>query len=204
MAKIINIALGVVGAALLAGIGFLIYFHFHPQPPSTELQIAYQRWSDAVSTNPDDSFSRANLAKTELQMGNTDDAIQQFKTAIDQQPKNFEYMFQLGLAYIQAKDNADALDQFKQASGLAPAGSKYNYQFEAAQTAFNMGDMQTAQDYAQQSVKDNDVLWNSHYLLGQIDERQGSKAQAKQEYQAAEKFVPGDQDVEAALKRVSG
>ena len=204
MSKIINIALGVVGAALLIGVGFLIYFHFHPKPPSTELDISYQRWSDAVSTNPDDSFSRANLAKTLLQMGNTDRAIQEFKTAIDQQPKNFEYMFQLGLAYVQAKDNANALDQFKQAADLAPAGSKYNYQFEAAQTAFNMGDLQTALTYVQASIKDSDVLWNSHYLLGQIYEKQGNKAQAKQEYQAAEKFVPGDQDLEAALKRVSG
>ena len=204
MTKIINIAIGVVIVALLATGGTLTWLHYHgDQAQSTTLERTYEKWKKTVDDNPDNSFARANLAATLMDMGKVDDAISEFKTALDQEPKNFAYMFRLGLAYRAVDDKASALDVFKQAAELSPDGEKNDDLYWAGQTSYDMGDLDGAKDFVQQSIKDNDMIWNSHYLLGQILEQQGDKDGAKKEYQTAVKFNPASQEAQDALKRVS-
>jgi tetratricopeptide (TPR) repeat protein len=206
LAKAINIAIGIVVVALVASLGLLLYLHFKPatgESGQTSLERTYKKWKEEVDKNPDNSFARANLAATLADMDKNDDAIKEFKTAIDQEPKNFEYMYKLGLIYRKVGKLDSALDLFMQASELSPKGSKYAYQFEAAETAMEKGDIETAKDYCERSIKDNDMIWNSHSLLGKIYEQQGDLAKAKEEYQKAASFNPTDPELQDALKRLA-
>lgn len=50
---------------------------------------------------------------------------------------------------------------------------------------------------------DEPPLYRAHYWLGVICEKQGNKTEARNHFQAAQRGLPGQKDVEDALKRVS-
>ena len=58
--------------------------------------------------------------KAFLETGDPTSAIQQFQTALKQNPSNAEAYYQLGLAYEALKDTPQATDAFKSAQRLAP------------------------------------------------------------------------------------
>lgn len=203
--KILNIAIGIVIAALLITGAILAYMHFRPSDQNvTSMDRTLEKWQQAVKDDPGNSLLRANLGATYLDMGNYEDAIKELKFALDQEPDSFTYMFRLGFAYRGNENFDSALETFKASAERTPAGEKYPALFETANTYMMMGDVASAKDYVQQSIADNDMIWNSHFLLGQIIEQEGDKAGAKEQYDAAAKFNPNDTALQEALQRVSG
>lgn len=201
--RILNIAIGIAAVALLVTGAVLAYMHFRPSEP-TSMDRTLAQWQQAVKDDPGNSLIRANLGATYLDMGDYDAAIKELKLALDQEPASFTYMFRLGFAYRGAEQLDEAIGAFLGSAELTPKTEKYPALFEAANTYMMKGDIAAAKDYAQQSIADNDMIWNSHYLLGQILEQEGDKAGAKEQYEAAAKFNPTDAALQEALQRVSG
>ncbi|MHB8793401.1 MAG: tetratricopeptide repeat protein [Thermoleophilia bacterium] len=200
--KIINIAIGLVAIALLITGATLAYLHFRPSEP-TSMDRTLEKWQQAVKDDPGNSLVRANLGATYLDMGDYDAAIKELKLALDQQPESFTYMFRLGFAYRGAEQYDEAIGMFLGSAERTPPTEKYPALFEAANTYMMKGDVASAKDYVQQSIADNDMIWNSHSLLGQILEQEGDTAGAKVQYEAAAKFNPTDAALQEALQRVS-
>jgi tetratricopeptide (TPR) repeat protein len=202
--KILNIAIVVVAIALLVTGGILAYMHFRPSDQNvSSLDRTLDKWQEAVKADPGNSLIRANLGATYLDMGDYDAAIKELKLALDQEPESFTYMFRLGFAYRGNEQMDEAISMFLASAERTPKSEKYPPLFEAANTYMMMGDVASAKDYVQQSIADNDMIWNSHMLLGQILEQEGDRAGAKVQYEAAAKFNPSDVPLQEALQRVS-
>jgi tetratricopeptide (TPR) repeat protein len=203
--KIINIAIAIAAVALVVTGGILAYLHFQPSDrPASAIDRTLQQWQEAVEKEPGNALARANLGATYLDMGDYDNAVKELRLALDQEPENFPYMFKLGFAYRGAGNMQAAVEQFQGSADRLPAGEKYASLFEIANTYMMMGDAVSAKDYVQQSIDDKDSMWNTHYLLGQILEKEGDTEGAKAQYDIAAKYNPGDAGLQDALARVSG
>ena len=202
--RILNIAIGVAAVALLVTGGILAYLHFRPADTPSALDRTLQKWQQAVDADPGNSLLRANLGAAYLDMGDTDNAIKELRFALDQEPDSFTYMFKLGMAYRQAGQLDEAIGMFQGSADRNPKSEKYSSLYEIASTYMMKGDLEQAKDFAQQSIDDNDMIWNSHYLMGQILEKEGDSDGARSQYETAVKFNPDDKSLQEALQRVSG
>jgi tetratricopeptide (TPR) repeat protein len=204
LARTLNYLIALFAAALVACGAYLAYTHIWQDEP---IDPAYQRsldaWEQAVRDNPDNALARANLGATYLEVGRTDDAIEQLKTALDMEPDSFSYMLQLGYAYNAQGDYGSAFDMFVKSADNTPEHEKYVAYYEAAVAAQSKGDNETAKDYANKSIEDNDTLWNPHLLLGQLYEQDGDNEKALAEYQAAAQFNPDDRELKQDIERLS-
>jgi Tfp pilus assembly protein PilF len=202
--KVINIAIGIVIVALVIVTGGLVYSYIRPgSDVSSKLDYDLEKWQAEVNAAPDDPLARANLGVTYMDKGDTEAGIRELKAAVDLAPSGYTYMTQLGLAYVKAGDATSALEMFKRAIELYPKGEKYSVSFQIANVYWEQGDLAAAKDYIQQSLADNNGIWNAHYLLGQILEKEGDPVKARQEYQEAAKYNPTDAELQQALQRVS-
>jgi len=202
--KFLNIAIGLVVLAIVVTGTILAYLHFRTNDEDlSSLERTQLKWEQAVKDDPDNSLLRANLGATYLDMGKNEEAIRELRLALDQEPGSFTYMFRLGFAYRQAGDLESAVSMFLDSAERTTRTEKYPALFEAANTYMLMGDKAAAKDYVQRSISDNDMIWNSHQLLGQLLEQEGDKAGAKAQYEAAARFNPTDPALQEALKRVS-
>ncbi|MHB9054000.1 MAG: tetratricopeptide repeat protein [Thermoleophilia bacterium] len=202
--KILNIAIGIAALALLVTGGILGYLHFRPSDNPSSLDRTLQKWQQAVDADPGNSLLRANLGATYLDMGDTDNAIKELHLALDQEPDSFTYMFKLGMAYRQAGQMDNAIGMFQGSADRNPKTEKYASLYEVANTYLMEGDLGQAKDYCQQSIDDNDMIWNSHYLMGQLLEKDGDTGGARTQYETAIKFNPDEPSLREALQRVSG
>lgn len=203
--KFLNIAIGIAAVALLVTGGVLAYMHFWPSDQNqSSMDRTLEQWKQAVKDDPGNSLVRANLGATYLDMGEYEAAIKELRLALDQEPDSFTYMFRLGFAYRGNEQLDEAIGMFLASADRTTKTEKYPALFEAANTYMMKGDMAAAKDYVQQSIADNDMIWNSHFLLGQILEQEGDNAGAKEQYEAAAKFNPNDATLQEALQRVSG
>ncbi|MHB1325925.1 MAG: tetratricopeptide repeat protein [Thermoleophilia bacterium] len=204
MSRAINIIIGIVLAAILAGVGVFIYLNtgFAKQGDSI-LERDLEKWQKAVEDNPGSGLAHANLAATYVDLDKQEEAIKEYRQALELQPEEYTFMLRLGVVLRKSGKLNDAIDMFGQAAERSPAGEKYAGLHQIAEIYHERGDNFLAKDYVQQSINDDDLIWNSHYLLGKIYEEEEDNAKAGEEYQKAVKFNTADPDLEEALKRVS-
>jgi len=202
--KVINIAIGIVIVALVLVTGGLVYSYLKPgSEAGSKLDYDLEQWQAEVDAKPDSAVAHANLGATYMERGETDAGIRELKIAVDLAPEGYTYLFQLGLAYEQTGDAGGALDLYKRALELYPIGEKYPVSYQIANVYLQQGDLAAARDYIQQSLADNDGIWNAHYLLGEILEKSGDIAGARAQYQEAAKYNPTDLNLQQALVRTS-
>ncbi|GBE58264.1 bacteriophage N4 receptor, outer membrane subunit [bacterium BMS3Abin01] len=205
MSRLINYLIIFLLVALVAAGGSAAYIYFiKGEPVDPTLERSLETWKQAVIDDPADALARANLGATYLDMGRTKDATRELEAALEIAPDSFAYTYKLGFAYRDNGDYDKAIDMFVRSAELTPEGEKYTALYEAAATARMKGDMEAAKGYAGQSIDDNDMIWNSHLLLGQLYEEEGDLEGARKEYQAAARFNPGNEELQQAIARVSG
>lgn len=204
MNRIINIALGLVAAAIVVAGGFLVYTFIRPEPSFVGSKLENDRlvWQQRVNDDPSNALSRANLGAAYLEMGDAAAAIRELQMAVSLEPGGYTYKAKLGEAFRSAGRLDEAINTFKEAMEDYPPGEKFLAAFQVAEIYLELGDTALAKDFVRQSIADNGTMWNAHYLLGQIYEREGNKSQARGEYQIAAKFNPSS-ELQAAIARVS-
>ncbi len=202
--RLFNYLIIILLVALVALGAVLAYTYFlKKEPVDPMLERALEGWKQAVADDPSNSLARANLGATYLDMGEVDKAIVELETALEMVPDSFSYTLELGYAYREKGDLDRAVELFLESADLTPAGEKYIAYYEAAVSARDNGDMEAAKEYASQSIEDNDMIWNSHVLLGELYESEGDLEKAKAEYEAALKFNPNDEELQGSVERVS-
>ncbi|MHB9111764.1 MAG: tetratricopeptide repeat protein [Thermoleophilia bacterium] len=205
MGKILNIAIGIVLAAVLVAGGLLGWSHLKPPEDfvGSKLEKDLKEWLSYVDKEPTDPLGRANLGAVYLEMGEIEKGTKELELAVDLGPEGYTYLLKLGEAYRTAGRNDEAVDMFKQALEKYPEGEKFLPAYQLAEIYFEQGDLASAKDFAQQAVDGSTGIWNAHYLLGQVYEREGDKGMAKKEYEKAAEFNPNSPELQEALARVS-
>jgi cytochrome c-type biogenesis protein CcmH/NrfG len=127
--------------------------------------------------------------------------------AVREQPNSARAHFYLGNVYMTDENWAAAQHEYEYAMKLDAAFMPVY--FRLGQLAAKSGKDYTRGEeslrkYLGHKPQDNDpphaATW---YWLGQLQEKQGKKADAKASYTTALKLAPGDKEITVALKRVS-
>jgi tetratricopeptide (TPR) repeat protein len=127
--------------------------------------------------------------------------------AVREQPNSAPAHFFLGNSYFTDKNYPQALHEYEYALKLDPnyMPAIYRLGVVAAETNSDhvRGETSLKKYLAYKPADDEPLHASAWFYLGKLYEKQGRKAEAKQSYQNALKFVPNDKDVKEALKRVS-
>jgi tetratricopeptide (TPR) repeat protein len=87
-------------------------------------------WTDTLTKNPDSWLGRNNLGDALLQKGQVDEALEQFKKALEIYPNYLEARYNLGNALLQKGQLGEAIAQYDKALEINP---------DSAETRHNLG-----------------------------------------------------------------
>ena len=134
-------------------------------------------------------------------------ARKEYLDAVHEQPNSPKAHYYLAMLYMNEKNWKEAFNECEAALKIDP-----NYMpayFRIGQTAvystsnFVRGEESLRKYLAYKPAEGEPPIPRAWYWLGQILEKQGRKAEAKQSYQTSLRLAPGVKDVTEALKRVS-
>ncbi|HEY3057118.1 MAG TPA: tetratricopeptide repeat protein [Thermoanaerobaculia bacterium] len=137
-----------------------------------------------------------------------DQARAEMIAAVREQPNSAKAHFLYGLAMIILQKNyKDAEPELETALKLDPDYMEAYFRIGQLSVflsgKYERGEEALKKYLAYTPKEDEPPLYRAHYWLGQIYEKQGRKADAKQSYATSLKLNPAQTDVTEALKRVS-
>ncbi|WHY91214.1 tetratricopeptide repeat protein [Neobacillus cucumis] len=154
-----------------------------------------------VDGKPNDSKARVDLGYAYFLNEDYDEAIKQYKTALDLDKNNFDAYFNLGLAYKEENRNDDTLQMAQRATELSPRDYKGHLLKGMAFRKLKMySDAIKALNEANQLMPGNtDIIFE----IGQVAEDKGDKKMAEDVYKEALGYDPMYKPAIEGLKRVS-
>ncbi|MHB9145294.1 MAG: tetratricopeptide repeat protein [Symbiobacteriia bacterium] len=158
---------------------------YDTRPPQ---ERAYEAALKRVNENPDSADAHVSLGWALFQKGQYNEALAEYKKAIDIQPKHFKAQYNLGLAYAKVEKWDRAIDQFQMAIEIAPNNFQPHYDLAMAYRATNkLPDALRELDLAYRLNPGSvDII----FARGQIYEKQGERDKALAEYQGAISLDP--------------
>jgi cytochrome c-type biogenesis protein CcmH/NrfG len=134
-------------------------------------------------------------------------ARKEYVDAVREQPNSAKAHYFLGVFLMNEKNWSGSLHELEMAQKLDPAFMPAYFRLgqHAARSEINYarGEEFLRKYLAYKPADDEPQHANAWYWLGQLQEKQGRKAEAKTSYANALKLAPASEDVKAALKRVS-
>lgn len=131
----------------------------------------------------------------------------EFVDAVREQPDSARAHYLLGTHLMSEKNWAVALRELEAALKLDPSFMPIYFRLgqHAARSESNYprGEQMLRKYVAHKPSPEEPPLAGAWYWLGQVQEKQGKKSDARASYNTALKLAPGDKDITAALKRVS-
>jgi tetratricopeptide (TPR) repeat protein len=136
----------------------------------------------------------------------TDLARKEFVDAVREHPTSARTHYLLGGFLMNEKNWPSALHEYEMALQLDPAYMPTYVRIgqHAARSATNYpkGEESLRKYLGYKPAENEPSLAVAWYWLGQLQEKQGKKAEARQSYLNAQKLAPGDEDIQAALKKL--
>lgn len=161
-----------------------------------QLTVAQER----TKTDPKSPANWVNLGWIYFQQGQYNQALAQYKRAMDLDPNYYPAYYNLGLAYMQVKKFDLAAETLKRAITLEP---KSGTAFLNLGVSYNqLGKYDEALKYLQQAYKFNSGSVEVLYQLGYALEKSGRKEEAIYQYKAANGFDPNYKPAKEALARL--
>jgi len=131
----------------------------------------------------------------------------EFVDAVREQPNSARAHYFLGNTYLNEKNWAAAQHEYDTALKLDPAFMPTYFRLgqlaALAGTNYARGEEMLRKYVAYKPTDQEPGLASAWYWLGQVQEKQGKRAEAKASYTRALGLAPGDKDIVAAIKRVS-
>ena len=147
------------------------------------------------------------MARIYSRQKKTDLARKEYVDAVREQPKSAKAHYFLGVFLMTDKNWTGSLHEFEMALELDPAFMPTLFRLgqHAARSGTNYarGEESLRRYLAYKPGDEEPGHANAWYWLGQLQEKQGKKAEAKASYGNALKLAPTSEDVKTALKRVS-
>lgn len=126
--------------------------------------------------------------------------------AVREQPNSPAAHYSLGNVYFSEKNYKQALHEYDYALKLDPnyMPAVFRIGVVAAETNSDhaRGEASLKRYLTYKPDPSEPILASAWFYLGKLYEKQGRKADAKAAYLGAQKLVPGDDEIKAALKRV--
>jgi tetratricopeptide (TPR) repeat protein len=122
--------------------------------------IAEPLLREAVKAKPDDYFAHFNLALALSLQYKDDDAIAEYRTALQQKPGLYETSLNLGIVLLRTKTFAEALPVLRDAAAAKPNDATPNFYY--AQALFETGEIGQAKE---------------HYLISATADPKSARAQ---------------------------
>ncbi|MGZ5477105.1 MAG: tetratricopeptide repeat protein [Thermoanaerobaculia bacterium] len=131
----------------------------------------------------------------------------EYTDAVREQPGSPKAHMYFGAFLISEKNYKQALEEFETSlrldSNYTPAYFRIGQVAALAESNYPHGEEMLKKYLACTPKEDEPPLHRAWYWLGQIYEKTGRKAEAKQSYATSLRLAPGAKDVTEALKRVS-
>lgn len=149
-----------------------------------QLTVAQER----TKTDPKSPGNWVNLGWIYFQQGQYNQALAQYKKAMDIDPNYYPAYYNLGLAYMQVKKYDLAAETLKKAVTLEPKSGVAFLNLGISYT--QLGKYDEALKYLQQAYKFNSGSAEVLYQIGLAYEKSGRKEDAIYQYNAAVGFDP--------------
>jgi len=146
-------------------------------------------------------------ARVYMRQKKNDLARKEYVDAVREQPKSAKAHYFLGGFLMNEKNWDGSMHEYEMVLQLDPKFAPVLFRIgqHAARSATNYArGEQALREYLTHKPADNEPsLSAAWYWLGQVQEKQGKKAEAKQSYSKALELAPSSTEVKDALKRVS-
>jgi protein O-GlcNAc transferase len=174
-----------------------------PAVPSSTVAATVQAWQDGVVREPDSAVAHTGLGLALLRAGRPAAAQDAFERAVVLDPDDWMASFQLGLLLVEG-------DPDRAGSLLARAGEKAPAKSKAAPYVA-LGDLRLAEeDFAaargalEAAVADGPMLVEARLGLAAALEALGDLPGARDQYQEARRYDPGNRAAAEGLGRLDG
>ena len=144
-----------------------------------------------------------NLAELRLEQENFTGAIEAFRSAaplVAAGAGRSKVFTRLGVALRRAERYPEAREAFGQAINFRPANT--DARLGLVRVLLEQRELTLAREEAQRVIALDPSLAASHWLLGQIAEREGNREDARRQYVEAVRLKPGSVEMRFALARV--
>ncbi len=182
-----------VGAVLLVALGTL----------SWQRTWVYQNqetlWTDTLAKNPECWAGYNDLGDALLQKGQIEDAMVQYRKAVEIYPDFVDAHTNLGTALLQSGHAEEAIAEYQKVLALSPDSAKAHFNLGDAFVRAKQVDLAVAQ-YQRAADIDPDYA-EAHYNLGWIFLNQGRSDEAVAQFQDVMRLNPNLADVQSNLAR---
>jgi tetratricopeptide (TPR) repeat protein len=145
-------------------------------------------------------------ARVYMHAKKTDLARKEFVDAVREQPTSARAHYLLGGFLMNEKNWPGSLHEMEMALKLDPAFMPAYFRIGQyavrSGTIYPRGEESLRKYLGYKPAENEPSLAAAWYWLGQLQEKQGKKAEARQSYLNAQKLAPGDTDIQAALKKL--
>ncbi len=199
--RLLKIAILSAALALLTVVFILLKALFREKPePRTMAELKIARAEEAVKKYPNDPRGHIVLGSAYLEVGEDQEAAEEFKAAIRLAPELWLSHYGLGNAYVVLGETKNAIKEFKLAIKLAPEESDPYYVL--GKLYLDNKKYDEALKILEKAVSMENGAADSMYLLGQVYEAKGKKDQAIKEYKEALRYIPDFTEAREALDRL--
>jgi len=144
-------------------------------------------WSDAVRKSPDNANIRGNLGYALYVEGELDEAIEQYRIALNLKPDLPNVRLNLGVAFHRKGWFDQAVEQYRMVLNLRPSADAHS---NLGLALLDLGWIEDGIDHCRRAVTLNPALADAHHNLGIGYARKGVLDQAIHEFQIAIRLNP--------------
>ncbi|MCL4079322.1 tetratricopeptide repeat protein [Coriobacteriia bacterium Es71-Z0120] len=170
--------------------------------PKSDAERDYQLLVDGLQKNPDDPAILMTLAEVEYDLGKKADAIAHAERAVKVAKDPEGWSVRLAALYVrdgQIKKAKTALETELKGGDGTNDGEAY---FLLGQVERDLGDLDAALKALEKAVEIMPVNADVRLVYAEVLEKAGKRDEAATQFQAALKFLPGDERALAGLKRL--
>ncbi|GAC1633824.1 MAG: hypothetical protein NVS9B14_09110 [Candidatus Acidiferrum sp.] len=153
---------------------------------------ANEHLAKAMRLKPGSAEARSNLAASYARLGKMDLAREQFAKAAELDPNNYETNHNLGEIYVRLGSVAKAVPHLEKAQKLN--SSSYDNGYDLTLAYMVTGKLSEARAAGKQLLKVKETA-ELHNLLAQIEEKDGKFIEAANEFQAAARIEPSENNL---------
>jgi tetratricopeptide (TPR) repeat protein len=166
-----------------------------------QLKKQFEHYKNQVDAQPNDPQHRVNLGYSYFLLGKNEEAIKQFKVALDLDKNFFDAYLNLGIVYLEEERLDEGLKMASKASEIAPRDYKSQLLKGTAYRKLKMYDesLETLSKANELMPGNTDIITE----LGKVAEDQGDKKNAEELFKEALNYDPLYKPALEGLDRVA-
>lgn len=196
LVTVIAASLMIFGLGMGIGRGYV--WRSYDKTPAVERQFTAAQ--ERVASNPNNADNRVDLGWAYFQRGMYNEALAEYKKALDLNERHYTALYNLGLAYAKVDKHDRAISAFERAIEVVPQA--FQAHFDLAKSYVAAGKLDDAVKELQTAYRINPGSVDVIYELGLTFEKQGKLDEARYQFESALKFDPKFRPAIEGLARI--